>query len=103
MENNESCLEYLNTAETDNESVLSKGEKKSDVFGTVMIPHNKINKIVSSVKTSKLQKELLHYHYKLKCWLFLCFKAFVQRGVIPFYLKGAPLLPTTLSNGKEKN
>ena len=70
----------------------SIGYSDDETFKSVTVPQNKIDELISSVheKTSRRQKELLHYHYKLKHLPFSVLKRLASRGIIPKYLADVP-------------
>lgn len=77
----------------DNQNLVTSSEDfGSDGFVTETIPQNEIDQLLSSVNeyTTQKQKELLHYHYKLKHLPFSSLKKLAQRGIIPKYLEKVP-------------
>jgi hypothetical protein len=72
----------------------------------IQVPENKIDSIVKSVndKTSKLRRELLAYHYKLKHLPFSSLKKLAMKGIIPKRLKDVPApLCYSFMMGKQQN
>ena len=61
-------LDELSNVVEDGDLTTTQQDYAEDHFQTVKIPQNEIDHIISSVNenTSKRQKELLHYHYRLK-------------------------------------
>ena len=93
LKENFTCLDQLNAVDTDDESSIGSNDaNEENEFDVTKISKNKIDDMISAVheKTSKQQKELLHYHYKLKHLPFSVLKRLAKEGIIPSHLEKVP-------------